>query len=56
MKRNGNMRIFAVSFYSTLCLLTLAIGILEVDYYSRKTGFGDDQTLIQTLTGWDFHL
>ena len=56
MKRNGNARIFAVSFYCTLCVLALAIGILEVDYYSRQTGFGDDQTLIQNLTGWDLHL
>ena len=56
MKRNTNARIFAVSFYTTLCGLLLAIGILEVDYYSRQTGFGDDQTLIHALTGWDLHL
>ena len=56
MKRNTNARIFAVSFYTTLCVLVLAIGILEVDYYSRQTGFGDDQTLIHALTGWDLHL
>ena len=36
MKRNTNARIFAVSFYTTLCVLVLAIGILEVDYYSAK--------------------
>lgn len=56
MKRNKNARIFAVSFYSTLCVLALAIGILEVDYHSRQTGFGDGQTLIHSLTGWDLHL
>ncbi len=56
MKKNGNARIFAVSFYSTLCVLVLAIGILQVDYYSRQTGFGDNQTLIQALTGWDLRL
>ena len=56
MKRNTNARIFAVSFYTTLCVLVLATGILEVDYYSRQTGFGDDQTLIHALTGWDLHL
>ena len=47
MKRNTNARIFAVSFYTTL---------LAVDYYSRQTGVGDDQTLIHALTGWDLHL
>ena len=56
MKKKGNLRIFLVSFYCTLCLLILAVGILQVDYYSRQTGFGDNKTLIYALTGKDLHL
>ena len=32
-----------------LCLF--AAGVLAVDYFSRKIGFGDDNTLITKITG-----
>ena len=56
MKQRKDIRAFAVSFYCTLCVLILAIGILEADYHSRQTGFGDGKTLIQSLTGRNWRL
>jgi hypothetical protein len=44
-------RIFFTSFFSTLCILLLLLGIAEVDYQSRRIGFGDDKTLIAQITG-----
>jgi hypothetical protein len=50
MKRRKR-RIFFTSFFSTLCVLILLIGMAEVDYQSRRIGFGDDNTLIAQITG-----
>lgn len=49
------MRIFFASFFSTLCVLMLLLGMAEVDYQSRRIGFGDKQTLIYQIIGknWD---
>jgi hypothetical protein len=47
----GDKRIFVTSFYSTLCVLLLIAGILEVDENSRSVGFSDNQTLFHQITG-----
>ena len=54
MKRR-NRRIFLTSFFSTLCLIVLLIGIVEVDDNSRRIGFGDNKTLIYQITGKTWH-
>ncbi|HEX3039976.1 MAG TPA: hypothetical protein VHP54_06755 [Caproiciproducens sp.] len=48
-------RIFFTSFFSTLCILMLLIGMAEVDYQSRRIGFGDNRVLTVQITGktWD---
>lgn len=48
-------RIFFASLLSTLCIIVLVIGMAEVDYNSRRIGFGDNKTLIYQITGktWD---
>lgn len=48
-------RIFIVSFMCTLCVLTLAAGIIQVDYNSRRIGFGDEHTLLYFITGKNIH-
>lgn len=50
MKRR-NKRIFFASFFSTLCVFALLVGIVEVDLNSRRIGFGDNKTLIYQITG-----
>lgn len=51
----GDKRVFATSFFSTLCVLILVAGIFIVDTNSRRIGFGDNQTLFYQITGqtWD---
>lgn len=49
MKKNA--RIFLVSLFSTLCAAALLLGIMEVDYQSRRIGFGDEKTLVYQITG-----
>jgi hypothetical protein len=51
-----NMKIFLVSLFSTLCVAALVLGILEVDYQSRRIGFGDNKTLIYQITGKNLNL
>ena len=46
-----NRKIFWGSFFSTLCVLMLLIGLAVVDYNSRRIGFGDDKTLLYQITG-----
>lgn len=45
-----------MSFFSTLCVLALILGLLVVDCESRKIGFGDNKTLIYEITGKNFNL
>lgn len=54
MGRNG--RIFIVSFFSTLCAAALIFGLMEVDYQSRRIGFGDEKTLVYEITGKNLNL
>ena len=51
MRNNRSLRAFLVSFFSSLAVLALLWGIAAVDYQCRKTGFGDEKTLIFQLTG-----
>lgn len=51
MKDRRCRRAFFTAFVCTLCVLALAAGVLAVDYFSRKIGFGDDNTLITKITG-----
>ena len=44
-------RIFFTAFFSTLCVFVLVFGFVEVDFNSRRVGFGDDKTLIYQITG-----
>lgn len=44
-------RAFWVAFVCTLCLCMTILGILEADYQSRQTGFGDGKTLLYEITG-----
>jgi hypothetical protein len=44
-------RIFFTAFFSTLCVFALVFGFAEVDFNSRRVGFGDDKTLIYQITG-----
>lgn len=44
-------RIFFTSFFSTLCVIALVLGIIQVDSNSRRIGFGDNKTLIYQFTG-----
>lgn len=44
-------RIFFTSFFSTLCVIALVLGIMQVDSNSRRIGFGDNKTLIYQFTG-----
>jgi hypothetical protein len=48
-------RIFFASLLSTLCIIMLVFGMADVDYNSRRIGFGDNKTLIYQITGktWD---
>lgn len=52
-----NSRIFFTAFVVTLCVLLLFLGVLLVDYESRKIGFDDGNSVIQRLLGffpdWD---
>jgi len=50
MKRRDS-RIFFTAFFSTLCVLALLFGFVQVDFNSRRVGFGDDKTLIYQITG-----
>ena len=49
--RRENRRVFLTAFMAALCLLSFIVGILQADYYCRRTGFGDEETLIHRLTG-----
>lgn len=53
MKKTGRRekRIFFTSFFGTLCVLILLLGLLEVDENSRRIGFGDGKTLLYQFTG-----
>ena len=48
-------KIFFTSFLSTMLIFVLVFGLIEVDYNSRRIGFGDEKTLIYEMTGktWD---
>jgi hypothetical protein len=46
-----NRRIFWGSFFSTLYVLILLIGLAVVDHNSRRIGFGDNKTLLYQITG-----
>lgn len=46
-----NRRIFFTSFFSTLCVILLFLGMVEVDANSRKVGFGDTKTVFSWFTG-----
>ena len=50
MKRRDS-RIFFSAFFSTLCVFALLFGFVQVDFNSRRVGFGDDKTLIYQITG-----
>lgn len=50
MKRKKR-RIFFTSFFSTLCILGLLIGIATVDENSRRIGLGDDRTFLSRTVG-----
>ncbi len=54
-KRRG-LRAFATALVATLCVLGFVIGFLEVDEQSRRIGFGDEKTLIFTITGQNWRL
>jgi hypothetical protein len=56
MKNNPDRRIFLTSFFSTLCIIGLALGIMAADSESRRIGFGDGKTLIYQITGKNFDL
>jgi hypothetical protein len=56
MKSRRDVRIFWVSFFSTLCVLGLILGLLVVDCESRRIGFGDNKTLIYEITGKNLNL
>lgn len=56
MNSKRDLRIFMISFFGTLCLLGLFFGLAEVDYQSRRIGFGDGKTLIYRITGKNFNL
>ncbi|WBY63880.1 MAG: N-acetylmuramoyl-L-alanine amidase [Thermocaproicibacter melissae] len=45
------IRAFLISFFTTLLLILLFLGIAVVDYECRKIGFGDEKTLIYQITG-----
>ena len=51
-----NWRVFLVSLFSTLCVAVLLLGLMEVDYQSRRIGFGDNKTLIYQITGKNLNL
>lgn len=51
MKKKRNFIIFLISFLCTSFLIVLLLGVAEVDYQSRRIGFGDDKTLIYQITG-----
>lgn len=53
---NRDFRIFLVSMVSTLCAAALILGILKVDYQSRRIGFGDEKTLLYQITGKNLNL
>lgn len=50
MKRKDRRTFFA-SFFSTLCVLALLFGLIEVDSNSRRIGFGDNKTLAYQIMG-----
>lgn len=56
MKKNRNQRIFLTSFFCTLCVILLAMGIFIADSRSRETGFNDGKTLFRQITGKNFLL
>lgn len=49
-------RAFLTAFVATLCVLGFAMGFLEVDSRSRQVGFGDENTLLNRLTGENWQL
>ncbi len=51
IKTRREKRVFFASFCSTLCVLLLFIGMMEVDANSRYIGFGDSRTLFYEITG-----
>ncbi|HEX2998704.1 MAG TPA: hypothetical protein VHR86_00435 [Armatimonadota bacterium] len=51
MRNRHQLRVFLVSFFTTLLLIALFLGLAAVDYECRKIGFGDEKTLIYQLTG-----
>lgn len=46
MKDVKDRRCFWASFFSTLCLIILACGVITVDYQTTKVGFGERQPMI----------
>ncbi|HIR46074.1 MAG TPA: hypothetical protein IAB89_00210 [Candidatus Caccousia avicola] len=50
------LRAFLTAFVVTLCALAFAMGFLEVDARSRQVGFGDENTLLNSLTGQNWQL
>ncbi|NLJ30835.1 MAG: hypothetical protein GX424_04415 [Clostridiales bacterium] len=46
-----NRRAFFASFFSTLCVIALVLGIAEVDANSRRIGFGDNKTVFTRYIG-----
>ncbi len=51
MRKNRSLRVFLVSFFAAMIVFALALGLAAVDYQCRKTGFGDEKTLIYQITG-----
>ena len=51
MRNRRGLRIFLVSFFTTVLFIALFLGLAAVDYECRKIGFGDGKTLIYQLTG-----
>ena len=47
---------FLTAVVVTLCVLAFGIGFLEVDARSRQVGFGDENTLLNSLTGQNWQL
>ena len=52
----SRLRAFLTAFVVTLCALAFAMGFLEVDARPRQVGFGDENTLLNSLTGQNWQL
>ena len=51
MRNRKNLRAFLTSFFVSLLLLALLLGLNAVDFQCRRIGFGDNKTFIFRITG-----